>query len=102
MEVTFAQALKIYGPLGILALVGITAAVHMFRVLNRERERHHEAVERFTAQITDLQATHKAEMQTMVDRFIETSTTVHKKYHGLAERLHVLVDSLTRKIERSP
>lgn len=93
MDISLAQILKVYGPLGALAVIGIGAAVHMFRVLTRERREH-------TERLAQLQTEHKAEMQTMVDRYIETTSTTHEKYHGLAERLHALVESLSRKIDR--
>ena len=72
----------VYGPLGLLALAGGLAAVHMFRVLQEERK------------------THKVEMQAMVDRFIQTTTTMQQQYHSLAEKLQASLDSLGRFLER--
>lgn len=74
--------LTVYGPLGVLALAGGLAAVHMFRVLQEERK------------------THKAEMQAMVDRFIQTTTTMQQQYHSLAEKLQTSIDAIGRFMER--
>jgi len=104
MEVTLSEVLTVYGPLGLLALIGLVATIHMFRLLTKER-----------AEAADVQATlasdhkkelhtmiteHKAEMQIMVDRYIQTTTTQINQYHSLAEKLHTMVESIARRLDR--
>jgi hypothetical protein len=93
MEVTLTEVLTIYGPLGVLALVGLSAATHMFRVVQAERKTSQEQLNKLTSE-------HKAEMQAMVDRYIQTATTQIEQYHNLAEKLHGVVESIGRRLDR--
>ena len=93
MNITLVEVLTIYGPLGILALVSLSAAGHMFRVLGRERAAH-------TEQLAILNKEHKAEMQVMVDKYVQTTTTQIEQYHGLAVKLHNMIESIARRLDR--
>lgn len=93
MEVTLAEFLTVYGPLGILALVGLISAAHMFRVLQHERGEH-------TKLTNEMVAEHRSDMQAMVERYIQTSTTQIEQYYNLAEKLQTVVDSALRRLER--
>lgn len=93
MDVSLTEALTVYGPLGILALVSMLAAGHMFRVLIKEREKHNQQFEALTKD-------HRAEMKAMLDRHIETTTTQITRYHDLADKLHAVIDSIARRIDR--
>ncbi len=92
MEITIVEALTVYGPLGLLAAVGLGAAGYMFRALSRERTAHQD-------QLATLVTDHKAEMQTMVDRYIQTTTTQIEQYHNLAEKVHGMVESIARRLD---
>ena len=93
MEISLGEALSVYGPLGIMAFVGITAAIYMFRVLGRERKAH-------TEQLALVHKEHKAEMQAMVERYISTTTTQIEQYHNLAEKLQGMIESIARRLDR--
>jgi hypothetical protein len=93
MEITLTEVLTVYGPLGVLALVGLVSAGHMFRVLQRERSA-------WDAQATTLNRDHKIEMQAMVERYITTTTMQIEQYHNLAEKLHNMIESIARRLDR--
>jgi hypothetical protein len=81
MEVTLTEVLTLYGPLGLLSAVGMLAAVYLYRDKKAAETRHRE------------------EMNAMVAREIERSTTIIDRYHAFADKLHILVDRLERRIE---
>jgi hypothetical protein len=93
MDITLGEVLKVYGPLGALAFVGCAAAVILFKTLSRERDKH-------AARIEALSAEHKAEMQVMVERYIQTTTTQIEQYHVLADKLHGMIESIARRLDR--
>lgn len=100
MEITFAEVLTVYGPLGLLASVGLSAAAYMFRVVGRERAGHTDQLAVHAEQLAALNKEHKAEMQAMVERYIQTTTTQIEQYHSLAEKLHGMIESIARRLDR--
>jgi hypothetical protein len=104
MEVTFIEALTVYGPLGILAAVGFLFAVKMFRVLQQEREERDQDAARLNAEhkaeMQRIATEHKAEMQAMVDRYIQTTTSQVEQYHNLADKIGTVLASLTHRVRR--
>jgi hypothetical protein len=87
-------ALKLvnYGALGILSLVLLLGCVHLFRTLTTAREKH-------MAEIKELNATHRAEMTIMIDRYIATANTQVQQYHQLAEKMNAVLDAFSRKLD---
>lgn len=104
MEVTFVEALTVYGPLGVLAAVGFLFAVKMFRVLQQEREERDQEIARLNAghkeEIQRVASEHKAEMQAMVDRYIQTTTSQVEQYHNLADKIGTVLASLSSRVRR--
>lgn len=91
--ITSSDWVKTYGPLGLLAIIGIVAAVYLFRVLQSERKS-------FEKTLIDMAKEHKTEMKAMVERHIATTTTQIGQYYNLAEKLHTLIESALRRLDR--
>lgn len=93
MDITLGEALKIYGPLGALAFIGCAAAYVLFRTLMRTRDKH-------DADMKKLQEDHRKELQAMVERYIQTTTTQIEQYHNLADKLYGMIESIARRLDR--
>ena len=102
--ITSSDWVKTYGPLGLLAIIGLIAAVYLFRTLQRERRSFEKTLidmaKEHQATLVELVKEHKAEMKAMVERHIHTTTTQITQYHTLAEKLHTLVESALRRLDR--
>ena len=102
--ITSSEWVKTYGPLGLLAIIGLVAAVFLWRALQSQRKKFDatliELAKEHNETITELTKEHKAEMTAMVDRHIQTTTTQIEQYHNLAEKLHTLVESTLRRLDR--
>lgn len=93
-----AQWLREYGPWA-LVVVCFSTIIYLFAALNKARDAHAAALEAHTDEIKSLNAEHKREMEVILNRLIETSTTQVREYHVLAEKISAVVDSLSRRLD---
>jgi hypothetical protein len=104
MDVSLTEALTVYGPLGIMALIGLLIAGKLFRVLQQERDGWNQEAAKLNAthkaEIQRIATEHKAEMQAMVDRYIQTTTSQVEQYHNLADKIGAVLSSLSSRVRR--
>ena len=89
----------VYGPLGILALVGMLVALHLFRVLTAEREARAAEVKELNAENRKLNEEHKRALVEWENRYIAKAETWMQQYHELAKSMNAVLESLTKKRE---
>lgn len=100
-----------YGALGTLTIAATTTAGILWKKLQAEQqgrrldaEAHAKKIEElftaYTKRLDEITATHKAEMNVLLERLIEGNATLVREYHGLAERITLVLDSLSKKFER--
>jgi hypothetical protein len=82
--------LVVYGPLGILALVGLTAAVWMFRLVIAERKAHAE-------EVRSLNEENKKSLMAWEERYISKAETWMQQYHELAKSMNAVLESFTKR-----
>lgn len=80
--VELSAKLVVWGPLGVLALVAITAAVKLYR--DREKERKE----------------HAQEMRTLEERYIAKAETWMEKYQDFSKATTQVVDAAMRRYRR--
>ena len=95
-----AEWLREYGPWA-LVVVCFSVIGFLFRALSNARDAHAEALKAHTEEVKELNEGHKREMEQIVNRLIETSTTQVREYHLLAEKISSVVESLTKRLDRS-
>jgi hypothetical protein len=92
-----AEWLREYGPWA-LVVVCFSVIAFLFAALGKSRDAHAKVLADHTAEIKAINEAHKKEMSGIVDRLIETSTTQVREYHALAEKIALVVDSLTKRL----
>ena len=90
MEEVVTAKLVVYGPLGILALVGLVAAYWMFRIVTAERKAH--AVE-----VQKLNEENRKALIAWEERYIAKAETWMQQYHELAKSMNAVLESLTKR-----
>ena len=93
-----AEWLREYGPWA-LVVVCFSVIGFLYRAYSKARDAHEAALIAHTEEIKELNAEHKKEMEDIVNRLIETSTTQVREYHMLAEKIALVVDSLSKRLE---
>lgn len=97
-----AEWLREYGPWA-LVVICFSVIAFLFAALSKARDATVAAQIAHTGEIKEINEAHKKEMSGIVDRLIETSTTQVREYHMLAEKIALVVDSLTKRLgERGP
>jgi hypothetical protein len=89
--------LVVYGPLGILALVGLTAAVWMFRLVISERKAHAEEVKALNEVNRNLNEENKKALVAWEERYIAKAETWMQQYHELAKSMNAVLESFTKR-----
>ena len=90
MEEVVTAKLVVYGPLGILALVGLVAAVWMFRLVIAERKAH-------TVEVQKLNEENRKALIAWEERYIAKAETWMQQYHELAKSMNAVLESLTKR-----
>jgi Skp family chaperone for outer membrane proteins len=98
------EALLVYGPLGVMTLIGILVSGKLFRILSAERKAHTEKIETLTkdyaAEVKKLNEDHQKELAEAHRRHSEKAEEWMKGYHDLANSLNSAFEGLLRRIRR--
>lgn len=89
--------LVLYGPLGIMALVGLLAAIYLFRVLTSERKERAEEVKRLNEENRKLNEEHHRALVEWENRYVAKAETWMQQYHELAKSMNAVLESFTKK-----
>jgi len=92
------EAVKVYGPLALLAAVSMYAAAKLwFHLLRREKEWTLLAVDH-KKEMATLITEHKREMKEFFERHVTKAETWIEKHHELMKSFRDFVESIERKI----
>ncbi len=108
MEFGLDKILVVYGPLGILALIGLFSAGYMFKTLTAERrtctletKSHLDQMERIGKahddQIERITKEHKTEIRALEERYISKAESWAQKWHEESNANFALIEELKTK-----
>lgn len=93
-----AEWLRQYGPWALL-VVCFGVIIFLYRELAKQRSEQIACLDKHAKELKDLGEAHKEEMGAVLNRLVETSTTQIREYHGLAEKITTVVDTLSKRLE---
>jgi hypothetical protein len=107
--ITVESSLWIYGPMGTMCVILLTAIGFLWRALARanerieiERKEHmkqlDDARREFMKQLDDGRREFVAQLEILIERERQTSATMSSKYHSLAENLHLVLEKLENRL----
>lgn len=91
--VKIANAILVYGPLGVIAFLAIIVAVQKDRELTKERNS-------FLSKQEELMANHQKEMQALEERYVTKAETWMNKYHELAMSQNSTIGALKSLVDQ--
>jgi hypothetical protein len=93
VDTSISNAFLVYGPLGLIALVALLAAIRFYRDKEKAAETHAEilAAERDR---------HAKEMRALEDRYITKAETWMEKNHELAASINQVLESISKRYDR--
>jgi DNA anti-recombination protein RmuC len=106
-----------YGALGVLTLSSTSVAAVLWKRLTKLQDAHTAKLEEIgkthkaeiealgkhhAARLEAITSDHKTEMRQLMERLIETHSSQMREYHKLAENMTNVLDSMSRKFDRSP
>ena len=98
------EALLVYGPLGIMTLVGMFVSRKLFRVLTEERKAHTEKIESLTtdyaSEVKKLNDDHQKVLAEAHRDHAKKAEEWMKGYHELANSLNSSLETLLKRIRR--
>lgn len=81
MEQSVAQILIVYGPLGVMTLVAMLVSRKLYLDHEADRKKHAEEIEK------------------LQERIVAKAETWMTKYHELANSLHIVLESMTKRYD---
>ena len=98
------EALLVYGPLGIMTLLGLYATRKLFRILSDERKEHQDEIKQITstyaADIKKLNEDHQRELGAAQELRVSEAKEWTAQYHELAKSLNSVLETLLKRIRR--
>lgn len=92
-----AKILIIYGPLGILALIGCLVSLKLYRDARADRKAAQDQLEKERAQCELERREFVEELKKLEERYISKAETQVEKYHDLAKALNQVLDSAFKR-----
>lgn len=93
MESSISNAFLVYGPLGLISLICLLAAIRFYRDKERAAEAHADALATERDQ-------HAKEMRAMEERYITKAETWMEKNHELASSINQVLESISKRYDR--
>lgn len=91
------------GILGAVALLAILAAIHLFRLLTKERDRHTAALaakdDAHASEKKQLQDSYEEKLTALIDRIVEEADKQHAEDRELLDKLTVALESVSKRTE---
>lgn len=91
------------GVLGAVALLAILAAIYLFRLLTKERERHIAATtakdEAHASEKKQLQESYEEKLNALIDRIVEEADKQHAEDRELLDKLTAALESVSKRAE---
>lgn len=89
--------LVVYGPLGVMAAIGILWKYQADQRVKAFEEKQTEAANKFAIEIAELQSAHRDEVTKLTDRFVSLVVTYGDHYRQLLDRVSTALELITRK-----
>ncbi len=93
MESSISNAFLVYGPLGLVALISLLAAVRFYRDKEAATKEHAETLATERDQ-------HTTEMRVMEERYFTKAETWMEKNHELAASINQVLESISKRYDR--
>lgn len=94
-------SLAVYGPLGVLAMLGILVSFKFYMDNRADREKHSAAMDALRKEHEAARKEWMTERANLVERYEVKAEKNVEKYHSLAEGMNRVLDSATRRYPRT-
>jgi hypothetical protein len=90
MTPDFSSQFEVYGPLGIVCIMLITALISVYNAKEKQSAD-------FQSQIAKLQSDHRNELSALVERHIAKAEAWNDRWSDIAGKLHTVLEGVLRK-----
>ena len=98
------EVLLVYGPLGVMTLIGIFVSQKLFRILSDERKEYTAKIEKlassYAADVKKLNEDHQKELALLREQHTAKCEDWLRGYHELANSLNSSFEALLKRIRR--